>query len=254
MKVSDLKKEEVIHALQQSKTKLDFLHIFGYKNNGSGYRFVENVIKYFKINIYDYLDKKITEEEYNKHPSYCKYCGKKLNYSKRNNKFCSKSCSASYNNSTRVHSITSRLKTSKALSGENATKEIKECKLCGRTFIGDKDFCSGKCRKTFENNDKLDRWLNGENFLRGATQVPTFVRKYLMNKYNCQCQRCGWGEENPYTHTVQLEIHHIDGDCTNNKKENLQLLCPNCHSLTENFGSLNKMSHRFHRKRVTLQN
>ena len=32
-------------------------------------------------------------------------------------------------------------------------------------------------------------------------------------------------------------MHHIDGDCTNNKMENLQLLCPNCHSLTSNFGS-----------------
>ena len=36
---------------------------------------------------------------------------------------------------------------------------------------------------------------------------------------------------------IPLEIHHIDGDCTNNKMENLQLLCPNCHSLTSNFGS-----------------
>ena len=39
-------------------------------------------------------------------------------------------------------------------------------------------------------------------------------------------------------------MHHIDGDCTNNKMENLQLLCPNCHSLTSNFGSLNKNSKR----------
>ena len=35
-------------------------------------------------------------------------------------------------------------------------------------------------------------------------------------------------------------MHHIDGDCTNNKIENLQLLCPNCHSLTSNLGILNK--------------
>ena len=25
------------------------------------------------------------------------------------------------------------------------------------------------------------------------------------------------------------DVHHIDGNCTNNKEENLQLLCPNCH-------------------------
>ena len=30
-------------------------------------------------------------------------------------------------------------------------------------------------------------------------------------------------------------------DCTNNKEENLQLFCPNCHSLTETFGNLKKI-------------
>lgn len=30
----------------------------------------------------------------------------------------------------------------------------------------------------------------------------------------------------------------------NNKEENLELLCPNCHSLTDNFGALNKNSTR----------
>ena len=35
-------------------------------------------------------------------------------------------------------------------------------------------------------------------------------------------------------------VWHKDGDYTNNKEENLQLLCPNCHSLTETYGILNK--------------
>jgi 5-methylcytosine-specific restriction endonuclease McrA len=34
---------------------------------------------------------------------------------------------------------------------------------------------------------------------------------------------------------INLEVHHIDGDRTNNSLENLQLLCPNCHSYTTNF-------------------
>ena len=70
-----------------------------------------------------------------------------------------------------------------------------------------------------------------------------------MNIHNNKCEKCNWGEEHPITHTVPLAVHHIDGDCTNNKIENLQLLCPNCHSLTENFGSLNKNSKRFHKKK-----
>lgn len=39
------------------------------------------------------------------------------------------------------------------------------------------------------------------------------------------CVRCG------YTEFPILEIHHIDRDRTNNKIENLELLCPNCHSI-----------------------
>ena len=39
---------------------------------------------------------------------------------------------------------------------------------------------------------------------------------------------------------IPIEIHHIDGDRTNNKEINLQLLCPNCHAKTDNFRGKNK--------------
>ena len=38
---------------------------------------------------------------------------------------------------------------------------------------------------------------------------------------------------------IPLEIHHIDGNHKNNKLENLQILCPNCHSLTTNYRGKN---------------
>lgn len=34
--------------------------------------------------------------------------------------------------------------------------------------------------------------------------------------------------------TVPLELHHINGDRYDNRLENLQILCPNCHALTDN--------------------
>ncbi len=37
-----------------------------------------------------------------------------------------------------------------------------------------------------------------------------------------------------------LEMHHLDGNRFNNRLENLQLLCPNCHSQTDNFRYKNK--------------
>ena len=61
-----------------------------------------------------------------------------------------------------------------------------------------------------------------------------------MDKYSCKCQLCGWGKMNIYTNKIPLEVHHIDGNYKNNKEENLQLLCPNCHSLTETYKNHNK--------------
>ena len=66
------------------------------------------------------------------------------------------------------------------------------------------------------------------------------MRNYLLKKHNYKCEKCGWGEINIFTNRVPLQIHHIDGNSENNVESNLQVLCPNCHSLTENFGSRNK--------------
>ena len=53
-----------------------------------------------------------------------------------------------------------------------------------------------------------------------------------------RCENCGisrWRER-----SLSLCLHHINGDRHDNRLENLQLLCPNCHSQTPNFGSKNK--------------
>ena len=55
--------------------------------------------------------------EYNSNPSVCLCCNKALSYEKRNNKFCSSSCSASYNNKGRIVTDDQKKKTSLSLSG-----------------------------------------------------------------------------------------------------------------------------------------
>lgn len=38
---------------------------------------------------------------------------------------------------------------------------------------------------------------------------------------------------------IPLELHHQDGNRFNNSLENLKLLCPNCHALTDNYRAKN---------------
>lgn len=62
----------------------------------------------------------------------------------------------------------------------------------------------------------------------------------------------GWGEKNPFTGNIPLEIEHLDGDYTNNKEENLAVLCPNCHSLTSTYKGTNKGNGRKERSKYNL--
>lgn len=127
------------------------------------------------------------------------------------------------------------------------TRKVRYCLNCGKELNGFQiKYCSNECQMEYQKAKKINEWKeHPERFT--SENGYQFIRNYLLEKYDnkCQMEDCRWGKENPYTHSVPLEVHHIDGDCTNNREENLQLLCPNCHSLTENFGSRNKNSKRY---------
>lgn len=51
------------------------------------------------------------------------------------------------------------------------------------------------------------------------------------------CERCGLNKW--LGQTIPLELHHINGDNKDNRLENLQLLCSNCHAQTDNYRGRN---------------
>ena len=142
------------------------------------------------------------------------------------------------------------LRTGKIITGKYSRMVQKYCKICGKPVSrASKGFCSNTCYAESKYNEYIEKWKNGEvTGLSGEYQLNKNIRKYIFKKYDNKCSECGWDKINPYTNKRPLEVHHKDGDYTNNKEENLQLLCPNCHSLTPTYKSRNKNGRKARKK------
>lgn len=128
-----------------------------------------------------------------------------------------------------------------------------QCKVCKTPTIR-RHYCK---LHTISNKyeEYIKRWncgLETGNYKDGES-LHRHLRRYMFDKNNSKCKKCGWCEVNTKTGKIPLTVNHIDGDCTNSKEDNLELLCPNCHSLTHNYGALNMGSGRAQRRKI-LQN
>lgn len=126
-----------------------------------------------------------------------------------------------------------------------------QCLICGKILTkGQTKFCSQDHANQYKREEKIQNWLNGFDEGWSGTNTKKFIRNYLIEKNNYKCERCGWGQRNPYSGLIPLQLHHIDGNYKNNKIDNLQILCPNCHSLTDNYKNMNKDSVRERNKYI----
>ncbi len=169
-------------------------------------------------------------ESYFLNQKYCKQCKKPIAYDEKRKIFCNQSCAASFNNVIKKRN-------------KIPPKECLECKLPIKK--NSKKFCSSKCCRIYINKQYIERWLNGleKGYVGGnnsGEQVSAIIKKWLIVQRGEKCEDCGWAKVNQATGKIPIQIHHKDGNCRNNKPENLMLICPNCHSLTPHFGALNK--------------
>lgn len=123
------------------------------------------------------------------------------------------------------------------------------CKNCGKVSPLKKNttntYCSNKCQGEFLTKVKIASWLSGEEqgWTGKTAQLKGFVRKYLFEERGTACSKCGWDKRHD-DGSILTEIDHVDGDAKNCSPDNLQILCPNCHSLTPTFRVRNKNSTR----------
>ena len=157
---------------------------------------------------------------------------------------------------------------------------MKLCKKCGKEFEPIKgliNYCSLECRNSRDwteedkkkksvsakNSEKLKKQLNSirteevyDKIVK--TKKQNHIKKILESNYKDlsfeslrfrilyeqenKCNHCGldkWlGKD------IILELEHKDGNNKNNDRSNLEMICPNCHSLTQTWRGRNKRERR----------
>lgn len=112
------------------------------------------------------------------------------------------------------------------------------CLQCGVTKRAAKHskgkYCSVQCQVDHQYENIIKPAV-----LSGAVCGVKALKRVLRDVFGDKCDECDlpafWNGK-----PLSLHMDHIDGDSDNSTISNVRLLCPNCHTQTETFGSKGK--------------
>jgi len=145
-------------------------------------------------------------------------------------RFCSSVCSRSFSTKAKREQI--NLKVKEKLSGRKLSEEHKI------------NLRNGWKKSPIRNFNRIRAPIS-EICALNSNFHNLYIKKRLLDdglKKNI-CEECGIKDYNNKPLTIQ--IHHMNGNRSDNRIENLQMLCPNCHSQTENYAGRNRSLRNF---------
>lgn len=119
-------------------------------------------------------------------------------------------------------------------AGGNYQTTSKRIKLLGLDTSHFKGKSYNLGRKFPQFNVPIEDYLNNRKTISSYKLKSKLFLEGL--KQEC-CESCGlrtWQNMK-----IPLELHHLDGNNSNNNLSNIQILCPNCHALTPNYRGKN---------------
>lgn len=159
----------------------------------------------------------------------CEYCNEPHDGIYGSGRFCSAKCARGF--TTKAKRAEINAKVSATLRGRSCSERVafKKGYDPRRKIFSNED----RKRATSVRLQKIEEnWpIRKASIISGSETSKRFLRKVLLEEMP-RCNDCGI---NDWLGTqITLEIHHMDGNPRNNVIGNVELLCPNCHSLTPN--------------------